>query len=85
MLCYRIGGNGHKQKFVVQFLNFSLPERGSVGEKFFESTTNISLMKRIKKRLTEAAEFHHTAMSEQVKRQSDVLNSCNSGTFCNMN
>ncbi|XP_033099652.1 ectopic P granules protein 5 homolog isoform X3 [Anneissia japonica] len=36
-----------------------LPSRGSVGEKFFASLMNVSLLKRLKKQLTATADYHH--------------------------
>ena len=38
---------------------FRLPERSSVGVKFFESYQHVSLMKRMKKRLDETSGYHH--------------------------
>ena len=41
-----------------------MPERKSVGECFFLSMANNSLLKRMKARLNEAAEFHHQRAAE---------------------
>jgi len=37
---------------------FRLPQRGSVGDRFFSSGWQLSLMKRMKKRLTETADHY---------------------------
>ncbi len=52
-------------------VTFSLPQRGSVGERFFESPANVSLIKRMKKRLSEAADFHHKAAAEADRCEVD--------------
>ena len=35
-----------------------LPQRGSIGERFFQKSTNISLMKRMKKRLNDTIQYY---------------------------
>ena len=51
------------------FYDSSLPQRGGVGEKFFESTTNTSVLKQMKKRLSDAADHHHKCVTEPYKRE----------------
>lgn len=43
-----------------------MPERGSVGERFFSSSTYNSLMKKMKKRSNEAAECYHTLTIQET-------------------
>ncbi|XP_013408243.1 ectopic P granules protein 5 homolog isoform X1 [Lingula anatina] len=49
-----------------------LPERGGIGHKFFESSVNTSLLKRMKKRLNEATEHHHKVLQEQSLETADI-------------
>ncbi len=48
---------------------FSLPQRGGVGEKFFESTANTSVLKRMKKQLNDASDYHHQKVTELDQRE----------------
>ncbi len=63
--------------FKLKLLPFSLPVRGGVGEKFFQSTANTSMLKRMKKQLTEAADYHHKCVTELDKRER-----CEISGFC---
>lgn len=38
-----------------------LPIDGCIGRRFFQSPAHISLLKEMKRRLTEVADFHHAA------------------------
>ncbi|KAM6219553.1 ectopic P granules protein 5 homolog [Rhynchocyon petersi] len=54
------------QKFFLLYLHrpgpqYGLPIDGCIGRKFFQSPAHISLLKDMKKRLTEVADFHHAA------------------------
>jgi len=41
----------------------SLPQRGSIGDRMFTSGWQLTLMKRMKKRLTETADFYRNLAS----------------------
>ncbi|XP_006889279.1 PREDICTED: ectopic P granules protein 5 homolog [Elephantulus edwardii] len=54
------------QKFFLLYLHrpgpqYGLPIDGCIGRKFFQSPAHISLLKDMKRRLTEVADFHHAA------------------------
>uniref|UniRef100_A0A4X1USI3 Ectopic P granules protein 5 homolog n=1 Tax=Sus scrofa TaxID=9823 RepID=A0A4X1USI3_PIG len=54
------------QKFFLLYLHrpgpqYGLPIDGCIGRRFFQSPAHISLLKDMKKRLTEVADFHHAA------------------------
>uniref|UniRef100_A0A8I3WIX1 Ectopic P-granules 5 autophagy tethering factor n=1 Tax=Callithrix jacchus TaxID=9483 RepID=A0A8I3WIX1_CALJA len=54
------------QKFFLLYLHrpgpqYGLPIDGCIGRRFFQSPTYISLLKEMKRRLTEVADFHHAA------------------------
>ncbi|XP_006835165.1 PREDICTED: ectopic P granules protein 5 homolog [Chrysochloris asiatica] len=54
------------QKFFLLYLHrpgpqYGLPIDGCIGRKFFQSPAHITLLKDMKKRLTEVADFHHAA------------------------
>lgn len=42
-------------------LFFSLPVSGCIGKRYFHSTSHSTLLKEMKKRLVEIADFHHEA------------------------
>ncbi|XP_077996830.1 ectopic P granules protein 5 homolog [Glandiceps talaboti] len=46
-----------------------LPQRGSVGLRFFDSLANSSLLKRCKKRLVALADYHHNASKKAAASQ----------------
>ncbi len=47
------------------YIGFSrLPQRGSVGEKFFDYGASLALMKKMKKRLQETSELHEQMASK---------------------
>ncbi|KAK7871957.1 hypothetical protein R5R35_004755 [Gryllus longicercus] len=57
------------QKFFVLFLArvpsaSGVPDRGCVGDKFFEGMLNLSFHKKLKKRLQEASEFYRSKSTE---------------------
>uniref|UniRef100_A0A2K5PMZ1 Ectopic P-granules 5 autophagy tethering factor n=1 Tax=Cebus imitator TaxID=2715852 RepID=A0A2K5PMZ1_CEBIM len=54
------------QKFFLLYLHrpgpqYGLPIDGCIGRRFFQSPAYISLLKEMKRRLTEVADFHHAA------------------------
>uniref|UniRef100_A0A7N9C9J9 Ectopic P-granules 5 autophagy tethering factor n=1 Tax=Macaca fascicularis TaxID=9541 RepID=A0A7N9C9J9_MACFA len=54
------------QKFFLLYLHrpgpqYGLPIDGCIGRRFFQSPAHISLLKEMKRRLTEVADFHHAA------------------------
>ncbi|KAM7126608.1 ectopic P granules protein 5 homolog isoform 4-T5 [Molossus nigricans] len=54
------------QKFFLLYLHrpgpqYGLPVDGCVGRRFFQSPAHINLLKEMKRRLTEVADFHHGA------------------------
>ncbi|KAM5222084.1 ectopic P granules protein 5 homolog isoform 2-T2 [Ctenodactylus gundi] len=54
------------QKFFLLYLHrpgpqYGLPIDGCIGRRFFQSAAHISLLKDMKRRLTEVADFHHAA------------------------
>uniref|UniRef100_H3A8A6 Ectopic P-granules autophagy protein 5 homolog (C. elegans) n=1 Tax=Latimeria chalumnae TaxID=7897 RepID=H3A8A6_LATCH len=54
------------QKFFLLYLHrpgpeFGLPVSSCIGKRFFHSTAHVSLLKELKRRLTEVADFHHAA------------------------
>ncbi|XP_053427579.1 ectopic P granules protein 5 homolog [Nycticebus coucang] len=54
------------QKFFLLYLHrpgpqYGLPIDGCIGRRFFQSPAHINLLKEMKRRLTEVADFHHTA------------------------
>ncbi|XP_069885335.1 ectopic P granules protein 5 homolog isoform X3 [Dipodomys merriami] len=54
------------QKFFLLYLHrpgpqYGLPIDGCIGRRFFQSPAHINLLKDMKKRLTEVADFHHAA------------------------
>nr|XP_033791091.1 ectopic P granules protein 5 homolog isoform X2 [Geotrypetes seraphini] len=54
------------QKFFLLYLHrpgpqFGLPVDGCIGRRFFHSPTHVNLLKEMKKRLTDLADFHHAA------------------------
>ncbi|XP_058533133.1 ectopic P granules protein 5 homolog isoform X1 [Ochotona princeps] len=54
------------QKFFLLYLHrpgpqYGLPIDGCIGRRFFQSPAHINLLKEMKKRLTEVADFHHAA------------------------
>ncbi|XP_004855138.1 ectopic P granules protein 5 homolog isoform X1 [Heterocephalus glaber] len=54
------------QKFFLLYLHrpgpqYGLPIDGCIGRRFFQSAVHISLLKDLKRRLTEVADFHHAA------------------------
>uniref|UniRef100_UPI00398EE457 ectopic P granules protein 5 homolog n=1 Tax=Pristiophorus japonicus TaxID=55135 RepID=UPI00398EE457 len=64
------------QKFFFLYLHrpgpeFGLPVSGCIGKRYFHSTSHSNLLKEMKKRLVEIADFHHAA-SKAVKIQKNV-------------
>ncbi|XP_045430840.1 ectopic P granules protein 5 homolog isoform X2 [Pipistrellus kuhlii] len=54
------------QKFFLLYLHrpgpqYGLPIDGCIGRRFFQSPAHINLLKEMKRRLTEVADFHHAA------------------------
>ncbi|XP_006144470.1 ectopic P granules protein 5 homolog [Tupaia chinensis] len=54
------------QKFFLLYLHrpgpqYGLPIDGCIGRRFFQSPAHINLLKELKRRLTEVADFHHAA------------------------
>ncbi|XP_063814425.1 ectopic P granules protein 5 homolog [Pseudophryne corroboree] len=54
------------QKFFLLYLNrpgpqYGLPVDGCIGKRFFSSSANTHLLKQMKRRLVEVADFHHSA------------------------
>ncbi|XP_049638396.1 ectopic P granules protein 5 homolog [Suncus etruscus] len=54
------------QKFFLLYLHrpgpqYGLPIDGCIGRRFFQSPAHVSLLKEMKRRLTEVADFHHAA------------------------
>ncbi|KFO18173.1 Ectopic P granules protein 5 like protein [Fukomys damarensis] len=54
------------QKFFLLYLHrpgpqYGLPIDGCIGRRFFQSAAHINLLKDLKRRLTEVADFHHVA------------------------
>nr|XP_012645766.1 ectopic P granules protein 5 homolog isoform X1 [Microcebus murinus] len=54
------------QKFFLLYLHrpgpqYGLPIDGCIGRRFFQSAAHINLLKEMKRRLTEVADFHHAA------------------------
>ncbi|XP_013012624.1 ectopic P granules protein 5 homolog isoform X2 [Cavia porcellus] len=54
------------QKFFLLYLHrpgpqYGLPIDGCIGRRFFQSAAHINLLKDLKRRLTEVADFHHAA------------------------
>ncbi|KAM9262786.1 ectopic P granules protein 5 homolog isoform 3-T3 [Morus bassanus] len=54
------------QKFFLLYLHrpgpqYGLPVDGCIGRRFFQSAAHINLLKEMKQRLTEVADFHHAA------------------------
>ncbi|XP_066999967.2 ectopic P granules protein 5 homolog [Anabrus simplex] len=57
------------QKFFILFLArvpsaSGVPDRGGVGDKFFEGMVNLSFLKKLKKRLQDAAEYYRSRSTE---------------------
>ncbi|XP_070546998.1 ectopic P granules protein 5 homolog isoform X2 [Ptychodera flava] len=52
-----------------------LPQRGSIGLRFYESLTNSSLLKRCKKRLVQTADYHHNASKKAAANRYDSTDS----------
>ena len=49
--------------FALMAFACSLPQRGSIGDRMFTSGWQLTLMKRMKKRLTETADFYRDLAS----------------------
>ena len=49
----------------------SLPSRGSVGERFFDASPNISMLKRMKKRLSDTVDHFHKLASKQSESEEE--------------
>ncbi|XP_004949102.2 ectopic P granules protein 5 homolog [Gallus gallus] len=67
------------QKFFLLYLHrpgpqYGLPVDGCIGRRFFQSAALVNLLNEMKQRLTEVADFHHTA-SKALKVESPVKSS----------
>ncbi|POI33171.1 hypothetical protein CIB84_003077 [Bambusicola thoracicus] len=67
------------QKFFLLYLHrpgpqYGLPVDGCIGRRFFQSAAHVNLLNEMKQRLTEVADFHHTA-SKALKVESPVKSS----------
>ncbi|CAH1788011.1 unnamed protein product [Owenia fusiformis] len=67
------------QRFFTMYLGRmasepGLPQRGSMGLRFFDSMSGNTLLKRIQKRLQETAKFHHTKATE-LQHKDEARNS----------
>lgn len=52
-----------------------MPQRASIGEKFFETSGNVTVMKKMKKKLSEASEYHLKIVPEAEERSRSTSNS----------
>ncbi|XP_078075622.1 ectopic P granules protein 5 homolog isoform X3 [Mustelus asterias] len=73
------------QKFFFLYLHrsgpeFGLPVSGCIGKRYFHSTSHSNLLKEMKKRLVEIADFHHAA-SKAVKIQKNMDHADNISTL----
>ncbi|XP_038646712.1 ectopic P granules protein 5 homolog isoform X2 [Scyliorhinus canicula] len=73
------------QKFFFLYLHrpgpeFGLPVSGCIGKRYFHSTSHSNLLKEMKKRLVEIADFHHAA-SKAVKIQKNMDHTDNTSTL----
>ncbi|XP_064604344.1 ectopic P granules protein 5 homolog [Liolophura sinensis] len=67
------------QRFFVLYLGrltaeAGMPQRASIGEKFFESSGNVTMMKKMKKKLSEASEYHLKIVPEAEERSRSFSN-----------
>ncbi|XP_059504787.1 ectopic P granules protein 5 homolog isoform X2 [Stegostoma tigrinum] len=73
------------QKFFILYLHrpgpeFGLPVSGCIGKRYFYTTSHSNLLKEMKKRLVEIADFHHAA-GKAVKIWKDVDRADNASTL----